>query len=76
MPVAESSDGSPATARPWSAIATRPAHSGVARLVPPNWYPPPSQGVLAPKSYAEQIDTPVFGSATADTSGIVRLVVE
>ncbi len=35
--VAPSSEPWPASMRPWSAMAIRPAHCGAASLVPPHW---------------------------------------
>src|SRR5690349_9604413 len=58
----------PASSRPWSTIAAKPAHSGVARLVPPIC----THGVGLGRSNGSYTATPVFGSASAATSGLVR----
>ena len=64
--------GCPAAARPWFTSAIRPAQQGADRLVPPTT----SQGLLGSRLYGSAIHAPVAGSATKDTSGVVRLPVD
>ncbi len=56
-------------ARPWLAMAIRPDHEGAATLVPPISYQSPMPSV---SSYESYIATPVLGSASQATSGMVR----
>jgi hypothetical protein len=65
-------DDSPAAARPWLTSATRPAQAGAERLVPPTT----SNGLLGSRLYGSAIQAPVAGSATRETSGVVRLPVD
>ena len=63
---------SPAAARPWLTSASRPAQAGADRLVPPTI----SNGLLGSRLYGSAIHAPVAGSATSETSGVVRLPVD
>ena len=62
----------PAAARPWLTRASRPAQAGADRLVPPTT----SNGLSVPRLYGSAIQAPVAGSATSETSGVVRLPVD
>ena len=59
----------PALARNWSASATNPAHMGVAKLVPPTC----RKVEVLPVKNESTTNTPVLGSASIETSGLVRM---
>ena len=63
---------SPAATRPWLTRAISPAQDGADRLVPPTT----SNGSLGSRLYGSAIQAPVAGSATNETSGVVRLPVD
>src|ERR1700692_2597726 len=62
------SAGSPAAALPWLTTAINPAQEGADKLVPPTICHGSSPGRL----YGSAIHAPVVGSATNDTSGVLR----
>ena len=53
-------------------MAIRPAKAGADRLVPPTT----SNGSLGSRLYVSAIHAPVAGSASIETSGVVRLPVD
>jgi hypothetical protein len=60
--------------RPWSTIATIPAHEGAPRLVPPTVYHDPCEALdgQGPSAGVKYTIVPVLGSPTKAMSGALR----